>query len=494
MPPFFIRSTVFNILFYALTGLACILLLPTLFLPRKAYLFVVHGFVHSADFLAKYILGLDYEVRGRENIPESGAYIVAAKHQSAYETLKLHILFDDPAVVLKKELLSIPLWGKYLAKSDVIAIDRSSPKMAIRSIQDGAKEMAARGRPMIIFPQGTRVAPEQTATDKPYKIGIVRMQEAAKVPIIPLALNTGIFWPRNSWVKKPGKVIFEFLPAVKPAKSASETLKELETVLEKKSNALMEEGRKSVPKAKSLWLMTGGALFVLVLAYTLNWFIVADRVRHTVTGYLQHLNTQPGITVDGDLRARTSGFPGRVRVSVGKHTISTADGSVLIESLQAQGWPFPGMPIEIEGRNIALSMPHWTDPLKFASLDATVEYHGDILTVLDSSLKQDSFEGSVTGDIDFSQTPYPGLDLDIALKEHEPLLQDMISKNVVKANPAMLAGMALEALKKDGVVNVSLRRHEDGLYLGPIKIAALPGERANALAYQQAPRRKRVMP
>jgi len=157
MPPFFIRSTIFNLCFYILTAVSCILLLPTLFLPRNIFLGVVKGYCYTTTFLEKYILRLTYEVRGQEHLPKNGAYIVAAKHQSAYETLKLHLLFNDPAVVLKKELLKIPLWGKYLAKSDVIAIDRSSPKFAIKSIQDGARHVAAQGRYSAIFIGSTKV-------------------------------------------------------------------------------------------------------------------------------------------------------------------------------------------------------------------------------------------------------------------------------------------------------------------------------------------------
>ncbi len=245
IPRFFIRSTIFNLCFYLLTAIACILLLPTLILPRKAYFAVVHGFVHTTAFLEKYILGLTYEIRGQEHLPKDSAYIVAAKHQSAYETFKLHILFKDPAIVLKKELLKIPLWGRYLAKSDVIAIDRSSPKIAIKSIQDGARRVAAQGRQIIIFPQGTRVHAEVSAQQKPYKIGVVRIQEATQLPIIPLAMNTGIFYRKHSWCKKPGRVVFEFLPPIAPGDNASDILKSIEMQVEEKTSQLMEEGRKS---------------------------------------------------------------------------------------------------------------------------------------------------------------------------------------------------------------------------------------------------------
>ena len=131
LKPNYVRSIFYNLSFYGLTALACVLCLPALLLPRKLAMWVVYGFVYTNAFLERYVMNLRYEVRGVENLPDNGSFIVASKHQSAFETMKLHIVFKDPAVILKKELLSIPLWGWYLAKSDVIAIDRSSKKAAI---------------------------------------------------------------------------------------------------------------------------------------------------------------------------------------------------------------------------------------------------------------------------------------------------------------------------------------------------------------------------
>lgn len=239
----YIRSILYNIAFFGLTAVACFLCLPALLLPRRLAMGVVYGFVYTNLFLEKYILGLSYEIRGGENLPKSGPYIVAAKHQSAYETMKLHILFGDPAVVLKKELLSIPLWGWYLAKSDVIAIDRSTRKAAIESINQGALRMKDQGRPIIIFPQGTRVRTDVSAQEKPYKVGVVRVQEATGLSIIPMAMNAGMYWPRNAFWKSSGTVVFEFLPPVDAGMDTSSLLKKLENDIEVRSNALMGEAR-----------------------------------------------------------------------------------------------------------------------------------------------------------------------------------------------------------------------------------------------------------
>lgn len=237
----FIRSTLFNLTFYSATAIACVLCLPGLFLPKPKAMVIVRAFVGTIYFLEKHILGLDYKVVGKENLPKSGSFIVAAKHQSPYETFKLNILFDDPAIVLKKELLRIPLWGRFLAKIDPIAIDRSQGRNAMKQIIEGALHVKEQGRPMVIFPQGTRVYTYETAKDRPYKAGVARMYRETELPVIPLALNTGAFWPRKSWTKKSGTVTFEFLKPIEPGLSDQEFLHDLQTRLEEASNKLHDE-------------------------------------------------------------------------------------------------------------------------------------------------------------------------------------------------------------------------------------------------------------
>ena len=241
----FWRSTLFNILFYGTTAVTCLLCLPGLFMPKRQAMWVIKFFVHSVHFLEKHILNLDYEVRGADNIPASGSFIVAAKHESPYETMKLCILFDEPAIVLKKELLWIPIWGWFLAKTDPIAINRSKLRRSLNQITEGARRIKEQGRPIVIFPQGTRVLLSQTPKEKPYKIGVARAAEAAGLPVIPLALNTGVFWPRKSWIKKPGKVIFEFLLPVPPNLGVYEIMKDLEMRIEEHSRRLADEALQS---------------------------------------------------------------------------------------------------------------------------------------------------------------------------------------------------------------------------------------------------------
>lgn len=238
-----IRSTIFNLLMYSVTAVMCVLCLPGLLLPREKAMGIVALFVNTVYLLERTVLGLDYEIRGAEHLPPDGAYIVAAKHESAYETMKLHVIWKDPAIVLKKELLRIPLWGKFLGMIKPIAIDRSSGKEAMAQIIDGALSIKAQGRPMVIFPQGTRVNPDTQTSEKPYRLGVVRMQTATELPIIPMALNSGVYWPKHKWRKHSGRVVFEFLPPIPAGGEQKDVLAHLEETLETASARLRDEAR-----------------------------------------------------------------------------------------------------------------------------------------------------------------------------------------------------------------------------------------------------------
>lgn len=242
----FIRQILFNIAFYGATTIFCIVLTPAMLLPRPIFIIGLNSYFKSVHLIEKYVLGLDFEVRGKENIPASGSFIVAAKHYSAYETMKLHLLFFDPAIIMKKELSRIPLWGWLAMKAKMIFIDRGSREIALNSIVAGAKRVEAEGRPLVIFPQGTRVAIDDTPERKPYKGGIIRMYEATNQPILPLAMNSGLFWKKNAFFKKPGKVIFEILPPIPAGLSGADALAQLQNVLETKSNELVAIGLKDM--------------------------------------------------------------------------------------------------------------------------------------------------------------------------------------------------------------------------------------------------------
>lgn len=235
----FLRASLFNLLFYGLTAALVFVCLPALVLPRRAALRVTHAWCALVTALERGIIGLDYEIRGREHIPESGAFLVAAKHMSPYETMKIHLIFKDPAIVLKKELMRIPLWGWYAAKIGLIPIDRANRTAAMESLLSGARARIAQGRPIVLFPQGTRVDPQTTPREKPYKAGVVRIQAATDLPILPMALNSGLFWPRKGWMKYPGTVVFSILPPILPGGSVPETMAKIETVIETETQKLL---------------------------------------------------------------------------------------------------------------------------------------------------------------------------------------------------------------------------------------------------------------
>lgn len=237
----FIRQILFNIVFYGATTLFCIVLTPAMLLPRPLFIKGLTSYFYSVYYIEKYVLGLDFEVRGAENIPKSGPFLVAAKHYSAYETMKLHVLFYDPAIIMKKELSYIPLWGWLAMKARMIFIDRGAASTALKSILAGAQRVEREGRPLVIFPQGTRVGINDTPAEKPYKSGIGRMYEATNQPILPLAMNSGLFWKKKAFFKYPGKVIFEFLPIIPAGLPPAEVLKQLESSIEAASTALVQE-------------------------------------------------------------------------------------------------------------------------------------------------------------------------------------------------------------------------------------------------------------
>jgi 1-acyl-sn-glycerol-3-phosphate acyltransferase len=184
------------------------------------------------------LLGLRYQVVGLENLPANGCFIVAAKHQSAWETLKLHLILTDPAVVLKRELTQVPVWGLMARKARIIPVDRGAKGRAIASMLKGALAIKEDGRPILIFPQGTRVAPGAYV---PYKVGVALMYDKLKVPLVPMALNSGMFWPRKAYFKRPGTITVQFLPPIPAGLPREEMMARLESVLEEASDRLVQQ-------------------------------------------------------------------------------------------------------------------------------------------------------------------------------------------------------------------------------------------------------------
>lgn len=232
-----IRSLLFNILFYSLSFIILTACLPMVVLPRSWQRCVPPVWLWVGDKLEKYVLNLRYEVIGRENLP-AAPYIVAMKHQSAWETMKLYALFGNPAIVLKKELMDAPILGSYAHVMDMVPVDRSKGREATKFMIQEAQKILRDKRPLVIFPQGTRVAP---LAKKPYKRGIVKIYEEMNIPMVPVALNSGVFWGRKKFWKRPGKITIRIFPAIPAGQNPDEAFDTMQNLVETESMRLSQE-------------------------------------------------------------------------------------------------------------------------------------------------------------------------------------------------------------------------------------------------------------
>jgi 1-acyl-sn-glycerol-3-phosphate acyltransferase len=188
------------------------------------------------------------EIRGRERIPPGGL-LVAAKHQSFLETFALLPLVDDPAFILKRELLWIPLFGWLAWKAGMIPIDRSGGAQALAAMNRRARAEIAAGRQILIFPEGTRRA---AGAPPAYKFGVAHLYRAFGVACLPVALNSGLYWPRRQFIRRPGKVVIEILDPIPPGLSRDVFLQELQDRIETASNRLLAEGLADLGPAHAL--------------------------------------------------------------------------------------------------------------------------------------------------------------------------------------------------------------------------------------------------
>jgi 1-acyl-sn-glycerol-3-phosphate acyltransferase len=237
------RSLLFNVLFYVTTTLYVVLGSPLLFAPRSWAMAALANHARFELWLLKTIVGTKLEVRGRDKLPK-GACLVASKHQSAWETFALIPLFRDPALLMKRELFWIPFHGWFSRKFDMIPVDRDKGPAALRRMLRDAKARIADGREIIIFPEGTRRAP---GAPPDYKTGVILLYEALGVPCVPVALNSGLFWPRRSLIRRPGTIVVEFLDPIPPGLPKAEFLKRLSDAIETASNRLLAEARAKEP-------------------------------------------------------------------------------------------------------------------------------------------------------------------------------------------------------------------------------------------------------
>jgi 1-acyl-sn-glycerol-3-phosphate acyltransferase len=237
-----VRSVLFNALFYLNTLVLMILALPTLVLPRRAILAVVHVWAWTNRWLLRVVCGIRVELRGLERVP-SGPLLVAAKHQSVWETFALVPLFADPAFILKRELMWLPFFGWYAGKAAMIPVDRGARSQALAAISARARIELARNRQIVIFPEGTRRQPHAAPN---YKYGVAHLYAESGVACLPVALNSGLFWPRRSIRRYPGTIVAEFLEPIAPGLGKEAFLARLQEAIETATSRLIAEGERQL--------------------------------------------------------------------------------------------------------------------------------------------------------------------------------------------------------------------------------------------------------
>jgi 1-acyl-sn-glycerol-3-phosphate acyltransferase len=242
-----LRSLVFNFAFFLWAAVLGLLGLPLMLLSRRAAAGIGRFWSKGSVWLLRHIVGLEHEFRGLGRVPPGGC-IVAMKHQSAWDAVILSIALYDPVPVVKRELLRLPIYGWYMARAGAIAIDRGAGAAALRRMVATARPAVAAGRPIVIFPQGTRVPP---GARLPYQPGVAALYRALALPLVPAAVNSGLFWGRRSFIKRPGRIVLEFLDPIPAGWRRQPLMTELERRIETATAALEAEaaGRGPAPAA-----------------------------------------------------------------------------------------------------------------------------------------------------------------------------------------------------------------------------------------------------
>ncbi|MEE9196050.1 MAG: lysophospholipid acyltransferase family protein [Alphaproteobacteria bacterium] len=242
-----LRSALFYLGAFVLTAVTVVAYLPLLVAPQRVMM--AGGSLWSRAVLALLagITGLGHRVRGRELIPD-GPVIFASKHQSAWDTFAFPALSMSCSLAIKKELFLIPFYGWYARHAGMIGIDRGGGARALRSLLRGARATIGQGRSVIIFPEGTRVAAGQ---HRRYQPGIAALYKDLECPVVPVAVNSGLFWGRRAFVKQPGTITLEFLAPIAPGLARDEFMAELERRIETATRRLEAEVKSESGAASS---------------------------------------------------------------------------------------------------------------------------------------------------------------------------------------------------------------------------------------------------
>jgi len=238
------RSVVFNVLFYVNLFMLLIAALPTLAMPRWGILAVARFWARANLWLLRAVCDVSVEFRGIEKIPP-GPLLVASKHQSLWETFALLLILPDPAYIMKRELMWIPFFGWYSWKAAMIPVDRTKGSQALAEMNAYARREAQRNRQVIIFPEGTR---RPAGAEPKYKYGVVHLYKEMGVPCLPVALNSGLFWPRRSLRRYPGTVRVEVLDPIPPGLDHQAFFERLQRDVEAATMRLVAEGERELAR------------------------------------------------------------------------------------------------------------------------------------------------------------------------------------------------------------------------------------------------------
>lgn len=237
-----LRSIVFNLLFYLNLGVLLIGAFVTLVLPRRAVLGMAKLWGRISVFLLRLVCGTRADVRGVEKLPP-GPLLVAAKHQSTWETFALLHLFDDFTFIVKRELMWIPIFGWCMAKGGMVPVDRGGGSQALAAMGVRAREKVRAGRQLIIFPEGTR---RPAGAEPRYRFGVAHLYAELGVPCVPIALNSGLFWPRRAFLRYPGTIVVEILDPIPPGLDKDAFMARLQDGIEAATARLVAEGREEL--------------------------------------------------------------------------------------------------------------------------------------------------------------------------------------------------------------------------------------------------------
>ncbi|MER0238701.1 lysophospholipid acyltransferase family protein [Fulvimarina sp. MAC8] len=233
-----VRSVLFQIVFYINFIVRLLAALPLMFfVSEETNWRIINSWCRSSLWILKTFAGTRSQISGLEHVPE-GQSIIASKHQSFWDIIALVPTLDRPSFILKKELMSIPVFGQYAKIMGMIPVDRKKRGGAIASMLENAKAAAAEGRQIVIFPEGTRSEPG-SAPD--YRQGIYRLYEMLDLPVVPVALNSGLYWPRHDVRRWPGTIHADFLEPIHPGLSRIDFFNRLRGSIEERSGELLAE-------------------------------------------------------------------------------------------------------------------------------------------------------------------------------------------------------------------------------------------------------------